>query len=127
MTLTLVLSAPTPSLNDQINLHRMQYHRHKKLWALLVREALGNVGYFERPQWKRVSIHIQRMAPGTIADDDNLKGGLKPLYDGLKTWGIIEDDSDKVIVERQIIQVKCSRKVRGQTKVTITPLEPGAP
>lgn len=78
----------TPTLNRLLGMHWSTYHkiakRYKEMvWAMTLRSKTA-ISH-------RV-VRITRRSPATL-DDDNLRGGCKPILDALKKAQLIVDDS----------------------------------
>jgi hypothetical protein len=100
MTIRLRILASTPSLNDWSNVRqRWRYREIRRRWQRLltdaVLEARAEMGRkilpWPRPPSARVAVHVTRYAP-RFFDDDNFRGGLKPVLDGLKALALIGND-----------------------------------
>jgi hypothetical protein len=90
----------TPSLNDWSNVRqRWRYREIRRQWQRAISEAVleareqtgRKVLPWPRPPKGVVQIHVTRYAPRRF-DDDNFRGGLKPVFDGLKSLELIDND-----------------------------------
>ena len=100
MTIRLRVLMSTPSLNDWLNVRqRWRYREIRRRWLRALRDAVleeraamgRKVLPWPRPPKARVQVHVVRYAPRAY-DDDNFRGGLKPVLDGLKALELIDDD-----------------------------------
>jgi hypothetical protein len=108
----------TPSLNLLLGTHWARKTETRKRWHWLVRAGLSRASCFERPQYARARVSIERYGP-RILDADNCRAGMKFLMDGLKVHGIILDDKPAVIGEPVIRQIVS--KTERKTVVRIEP------
>lgn len=117
--IVLTIDEPTPSLNAVWNgAHWARKVKTRNRWHWLVRAGLSNARFFERPQFPRARVTIERYGP-RVLDADNCRAGTKFLMDGLVKHGVLLDDKPAVIGEPQIHQIvsKTERK-------TIVRIEP---
>lgn len=94
----LTIMEPTPGLNAFIYRHWRSYYHLKKDWytRLWIAALEAKCG---KPRLPKAKVTIERYSRGTL-DEDNFRGGLKPVIDGLKSCGLIEDDShDHITVD----------------------------
>lgn len=122
MTYTIRLAGETPSLNTILRWKSQGQHwRYSQLrdnWCLEVRARLNEQGiFFTNSAHGKIHVHIERHCAGTL-DDDNLRGGCKPLLDALKKERAIFDDSPKWL-HATYSQVKAKRG-EGFTVITIS-------
>jgi len=111
----IVLTIPecTPSLNKLLGQHWAHKHATRNRWRWLVKAACLEAKVFERPNYPRARITVERTG-GRLLDCDNAFSGLKFLLDALKHEGFIEDDDPPHIGQpelRQIIDKKLRRTV----------------
>lgn len=95
----IVLDIPraTPSMNATHHKHWRVIYRQKKLWQAEIWAArvqamfrpAGIICRYETPV--RAKVTVERYSHGVL-DDDNYRGGLKSVIDGLKSEGLIADD-----------------------------------
>ena len=119
--MTVNLTFPkTPSLNE---LMRWKYNKQVRFRYGLHRAELYGVLDAQPESWsppglredsEKVHATIARYSSGTL-DDDNFRGGCKPLVDALKKYGYIYDDSPQHF-HCEYAQVKCRR---GEGKTTV--------
>lgn len=89
-TYTVTVHTLPPTLNALLRMHRMERHgvmtRIRDATILAVRSA-------GVPALGRARIALTRYASGNrTPDDDNLRGGCKPVIDGIVRAGVIDDD-----------------------------------
>jgi len=121
----IVIPEATPSLNEilrwKANGQHREYTALRDGYCLWIRAAMNKAGIFsERVTTDcRVKVAIERHCAGGGLDDDNFRGGCKPLLDALRLEGAIRDDSPKWLTATY---TACKAK-RGEafTRVTIEP------
>lgn len=109
MTVTLEIPYASPSLNA-IGLGRESRWRYRdvaKRWERKVTDAYYDARvkagrqpgqrFWPMPPRTRVRVQIERITPGPLLDDDNFRGGLKPVLDVLKAIRLIDDDKPGAI------------------------------
>ncbi len=122
----LLIPFPTPSLNQYLAMHwrTRAKLKSKMLMAVLTQHTVAaRVGWSRN--WvvfavgldKKALVRITRYG-SRMLDDDNFRGGAKPLVDALKDAGLIVDDSPKWMTA-EYKQVKCTRK-EAWTEVEVT-------
>lgn len=94
--ITLTIPMATPSLNVVTGRHWRHYWRQRKLWRQLVWVAKAQAGIHGDPLFQRASVRIVRYG-ANLLDEDNLRGGMKPVIDAIKALGLIVDDSPQHI------------------------------
>jgi hypothetical protein len=107
----------TPSLNTLMG---WKHHERTRNWKYAqykaqVREELeAAFGHheFTKPT-KRMRVTFTRFSAGEL-DDDNLRGGFKPMRDALKDLNVIVDDNSRWL-EAHYFQVKTPTGVQGTT------------
>lgn len=109
--IVLTIDEPTPSLNVLLGHHWNRRRKHRDRWRWLTRQALGAAKFWDRPQWRKASLTIERHGP-RILDADNYRAGTKFLTDSLVEAGILANDTPEVIGEPALVQVlsKTERK-----------------
>lgn len=123
MKLTLTIRKATPSLNRQLRKHWAKRHASNRDWFFLVKAALGDIRYFDRPNWRKSKIHVERhFYAHPIKDDDNLWASAKPILDALQVAGIIFNDSREHI-DLSFTQVKVRYASEQKSVITIEPIE----
>lgn len=101
--IVLTIDEPTPSLNISIGQHWAHQHKLRKRWHWLVKAALLNAKFFDRPKYAKATLTIERYG-ARILDSDNARGGAKCLTDQLVQQGLLLDDRPAVIGEPVIRQ-----------------------
>ncbi len=109
MTLALEIPTASPSLNE-IGLgreSRWKYRQITQRWRRKVIDAYYDARvksgrfpgqrFWPIPPHTRVRVQIERISPGPLLDDDNFRGGLKPVLDALKAIRLIDDDNPGAI------------------------------
>lgn len=133
MTLRLRALISTPSLNDWSNVRqRWRYREIRRRWERALQEAVlesrADLGCrvlpWPRPPRSLVHVHVVRYAPRAY-DDDNFRGGLKPVLDGLKALQLIADDAPKNIQVTAEQRRSPYRVPETWTTITLTVDEPG--
>lgn len=94
MTLSLTLPFATPTLNRLLRMHWAERRRLGKQCELWVSVAARQAAT-PRAQGRRW-VEITRHGP-RLLDDDNLRGGCKPVLDALRYAGLIADDSPDLV------------------------------
>ena len=82
---------------------RWKYRDHKRDMVNALRAFGGMLNQTTKP----MRVTFTRYSAGEL-DDDNLRGGFKPLRDALKSVGLIVDDNSKWL-EAHYRQVKTKR------------------
>jgi hypothetical protein len=118
--IVLTIDEPTPSLNVLLGNHWSKRRAHRERWRWLTRQALGAAKFWERPQWRKARVSIERHGP-RILDADNYRAGTKFLTDSLVEAGILADDTPDVIGEPELRQVLS--KTERKTIIHIEPQE----
>lgn len=110
----LYIDEPTPSLNEMLRQHWAIDVKLKAHWSRLVMCAVS--GKVPPAPIARARITITRISPRML-DWDNCAGGTKHLTDGLRTHGVISDDTPEHVelIVRQ-------EKGKAATRVQIEPL-----
>ena len=119
MKTEITLPYSTPSLNETKGEHwstktarRKRHERH--IWAMFPSQ------YPPRHPAK-VRLEVVRVCH-RLYDHDNFVGGAKCLIDALKNRGIIANDSDKFICEREYKQVQIPKASEEYTVIRIIDL-----
>lgn len=102
------IKAIPPSLNKVLNMHFRAKTDLKANWRALIRTQVipGTYPAAEGKRRVRVTLHHSR-----LYDDDNAAGACKVIFDALRAWKLIRDDSRKYL-EQHIEQVKCPHRER---------------
>lgn len=106
-----IISIPDvpPSLNVSRNLHWAAKARLRDKWILYVRSQMNDVPTWQ-PEKRHVKVVLHHSRP--YDECDNMQGACKPLFDALKHWHLIHDDSPEWIGKPDISQAKCPHKQR---------------
>ena len=108
------------SLNNLLRMHWAARRRHERTWLGHIGVAKAQAGVFKAPELERVEIHIQIMHTGRgILDEDNVWGGLKPMFDALVKVGILVDDNDQVIIRRTLTRTRVKHLAEAKTIIKI--------
>jgi hypothetical protein len=128
-TLELAIAAVTPSLNAIANRRQpWSYPRLRAKWDTLLEDALwlaageGRLAAWPMPPAGRVRVTIERASPQRI-DPDNVVGGVKPVLDGLRSLGVLADDSPDAIE----LVVRAVKGPTPATRIVLELLEDPAP
>lgn len=105
----LVVPLRTPSGNQLSGRHWRTRVKLRKLWALAIRVAMTQAKVYGRPEFRRVRVTFVREAALPIKDTDNAYAGLKPVLDAMVEIGLLLDDSQAVVEELVLRQVKAPR------------------
>lgn len=104
-----------PSLTTYLRLHWAQKKKWRQDFAWALRAALSEAG-LELPDppapKKRVRVTVHRIR---LYDEDNLKGGCKPLWDGMRDIGLIRNDTPRWL--RTEVEQKQSRSPRTEIEI----------
>jgi hypothetical protein len=103
----LIIPEIPPSLNKTQRMHWATQRKLSKMWAWLIRSKLPEM-HLEPIVKMRVSVTL---CHSRFFDKDNAYGACKPLVDGLKTWGLVRDDTAEFL-ELTVEQEKCPHKQR---------------
>ena len=111
----LTIPAVPPSLNKTLGMNRWERQALNESWRLLIRtQFLPDGRGREKKRVRIVLWHSRR-----YDECDNLQGSCKPIFDALKSWGLIYDDSPEWL-EAHISQEKCKHRDR-HTTIEIEP------
>jgi hypothetical protein len=121
----LVVWRRTPTNNELLGLHWRARMRLRDEWYYLVKVAaqefeIPKQGPAERRSLRIVSYRLQ------LADEDNLKGGVKPVIDALKNGGFILDD-DPQAISQEVEQIQIHRRKDERTLIYIRIPDPMGP
>ncbi|WP_077920465.1 hypothetical protein [Spirosoma sp. 209] len=107
----------TPSLNELLRKNgRFVEVSLRKRFEWLIAAATRN--QHKGP----VRLELYRHCSGQSLDDDNYRGGAKPLVDALVRRGVLAEDTNEVLVERHYEQVKIKRNGPKMMVIVITDL-----
>lgn len=120
--ITLQIPEASPSLNEFIKAHWNKYSAMRRHWSMLVlvaktEAAVGTVVNWTPYPKSRVRIIREGLK---LLDEDNLKGGTKPVIDGLRDQRLIIDDSPEHMV-LEVVQVRISKPQYPRTRIEIAP------
>lgn len=97
------------SINSQNNMHWATKHKWKKAWEDEVYfSMMEHRSYFKKipiPYLKLKIIYYNVQ----VMDEDNLRGSVKPILDGIVNAGVIYDDSPKYL-SHTVEQVKVHKR-----------------
>lgn len=102
--ITLTIDEATPSLNLLLNDHWALKTKTRRRWQWLVKAALLNAKFYDKPKMSKARIEIERYGARTL-DSDNCRAGMKFMMDGLVKHGVLLDDKPAVIGEPAIRQI----------------------
>ena len=94
--ITLEIPRVPPSPNDLLGYHWRYRTQNSKVWRDEVYYALRAAGSKPRKPFLKARVEIDRRSRGVL-DPDNLYGAMKPVIDGLRHAGVIEDDTPEHI------------------------------
>ncbi len=100
MKFELDMLTPVPSLNQYLRWHWTKQRRYRKvisgeLWVSLRQNHPGKITPINPA---RVTITVRQRQASHFMDDDNMRGGCKPLMDCLVDLGLIKDDAPEFLV-----------------------------
>lgn len=106
------------SPNALLGAHWRTRSAHAKKWHQYVKFAV-----MARPKipWRKVRLELTRYSSVRM-DRDGVFGSFKPVVDGLRYAGVIEDDHDKCVVEWKASWEKAPPK-KGYISVRVVNLE----
>lgn len=96
MQLTFVIPGVPPSLNALLRMHWKARRRLGLMWSKLIWAARTEQLASPFGPMKKAAVTIERRSP-RLLDTDNAYGAVKMVVDGLKSNGIITDDSPEYI------------------------------
>jgi len=107
--LTFTIPEVPPSLNRVLRMHWRKRVKLNNNWKLWVRSQMDCAPRCPPGRKMRctVTLHHSRF----YDDCDNRNGACKPLFDALKHWNLILDDS-RDFLEATVEQAKCSHRTR---------------
>lgn len=94
--IVLEIDEPSPSLNSVWGGHWQKKRELRDKWLWLIRAARLKAKVFDPPKYPKATVTIERFGKRHV-DPDNLAGGAKVVFDGLRREGLILDDSPKHI------------------------------
>lgn len=119
-TLSITVPVPTNSPNEWVWKHWSKYVEIKKGWLDRIYNAAiqhCGIGKFGLPI-QSASLTIERVGVKQL-DEDNLKGGVKPVIDTLIELGFLENDTPDVIQVMDVFQTQVRTYAEEQTRITI--------
>jgi hypothetical protein len=119
--ITYDISRRTPTLNDWNGAPRWKYPSIRETWLAEIRWAEFNrrkcILTAPGPTRARMVVTVTRILRkgDRLYDDDNARGGCKPILDALRKAGVIHNDSPRwcrlEVVQRRDLQEKGHRTV----------------
>ncbi len=119
-TLEITVPVPTNSPNEWVWKHWSAYRAIKKDWLKRLHAASiqhCGIGKFGHPI-ENASLTIERLGLQEL-DEDNLKGGVKPVIDSLIQLGFLADDTPDVIQVMHVYQTHVDSKTAQGTRITL--------
>jgi len=117
MTFNFAIPKLTPTNNVLLRMHWRERRALNTEWFWLVKVATQDLE-IPRPapnERRRLAIMSWRVQ---LADDDNLRGGMKPLLDALKNAELIYDDGPRYI-DSAVFQGQVGRREEEQTTIRL--------
>lgn len=105
--LRVIILGKPPKLPNRFGRTWLSRHGERKRWERMVNHALNDFRYWDDPLTK-AKLTLVRYS-SRQPDEDNLMASWKPVIDALVSYGVIEDDNPKVIVELVSKWRKCKR------------------
>lgn len=115
----------TPTNNDLLGLHWAARARLRDEWYYLVKVAAQEFDIPLQAQGERREVHIVSYRL-QLADEDNLKGGMKPIFDALVNGNFLSDD-DPAAIRQTIKQIKIKRRKDQRTRIYLRIPDAGDP
>ena len=106
MKKTIRIPLMTPSLNEIKKMMYKQHYRYKELietWGEYFTIHKVYLGLAKGP--RRVTVISARKK---ICDDDNFRGGLKPVFDAMVNTRLLINDDPKHLTPGPHIQIPCN-------------------
>ncbi len=120
-TFTFTIPELTPSNNKLVKgrTHWTAYRQMKLDWFYRVKLATQDIDIPPAAvmEFRKVAVRSYRVS---LLDDDNLRGGMKILWDALTDAGIIYDDGPKFLEKMPSEQEPVRKKRDEKTVVTVT-------
>ncbi len=119
-TLSITVPVPTNSPNEWVWKHWSKYREIKKGWLDRLYSASiqhCGIGKFGHPV-ENASLTIERVGIKEL-DEDNLKGGVKPVIDCLIKLGFLANDTPDVIQVMDVFQTQVGTYAEQATRITI--------
>ena len=108
------------SNNKLLRMHWRDRRRLNRQWLDEIWVALHQARVKGRPELDRVRIRIEIQRPRRRRDDDNTRGGLKPVLDAMVKLGLLADDSTEVIDSLEVMEVNCADSDPRHTVIKVT-------
>ena len=111
---------PTNSPNEWVWQSWYVYRDIKKDWLKRLHSACIHhcgIGKFGHPV-ENASLTIERRGVNEL-DEDNLKGGVKPVIDSLIQLGFLANDTPDVIQVMDVFQTRVSTFAEQETRITL--------
>jgi len=115
----------TPTNNDLLGLHWAARARLRDEWYYLVKVAAQEFDIPIQNRGERREVHIVSYRI-QLADEDNLKGGMKPVFDALVNGNYLSDD-DPASIKQTIEQIEVKRRKDQRTRICLRIPETGDP
>lgn len=119
-TLEITVPVPTNSPNEWVWKHWSAYRAIKKDWLKRLHAASiqhCGIGKFGHPV-ENASLTIERRGVKEL-DEDNLKGGVKPVIDSLIQLGFLANDTPDVIQVMHVFQSSVDTYNEQETRITV--------
>lgn len=118
--LEITVPVPTNTPNEWVWKHWTAYRKIKKGWFNRLHSATIHhcgIGKFGHPV-ENASLTIERLGIKEL-DEDNLKGGVKPVIDSLIQLGFLANDTPDVIQTMNVYQTHVDTKAAQGTRITL--------
>jgi len=118
--LEITVPVPTPSSNQWVWKHWSAYRDIKKDWLKRLHAASVHhcgLGLFGK-SIENASLTIERFGLREL-DEDNLKGGVKPVIDSLIQLGFLANDTPDVIQHMDVYQTIVDTRAAQGTRITL--------
>jgi len=118
--ISITVPVPTNSPNEWVWKHWSKYRDIKKGWLSRLHAASIHhcgVGKFGHPV-ENASLTIERRGIKEL-DEDNLKGGVKPVIDSLIQLGFLANDTPDVIQVMDVFQTSVGTYDEQETRITL--------
>lgn len=118
--ISITVPVPTNSPNEWVWKHWSKYREIKKAWLSRLHAACIHhcgIGKFGHPI-ENASLTIERLGLREL-DEDNLKGGVKPVIDSLIQLGFLANDTPDVIQVMDVYQTNVDTRAAQGTRITL--------
>jgi Holliday junction resolvase RusA-like endonuclease len=98
MSIKIIIPGRLPGTNEIIAAAKKGKRKYQP-YADMKEQYTNTIAWLavKLPKYKKVNITITWFEPNKKRDPDNIMGGQKFIFDGLKMAGVIKDDSQKYI------------------------------